>query len=213
MVDFEELDHEALFEEAWVGAGHTAVELPAVDVNRVLRERYEVRPAVEFTATSLWDMEARKAAAPDKYLPNVVKPGSVEWFPGARRGAFQYFTRVSEQRLWLDPTTFGVVIEHGRLDHAARRAFFLGVERFRATDGREFVAGTGQPLFHVEHSVAGTQEEPLNLWRIVHLTERPDPAMAAFFAEMGRERYLREFNEVYLREDLNRSLERRSVLV
>jgi len=51
-------------------------------------------------------------------------------------------------------------------------------------------------------------------WRsFARWTERPDPAMVAFFVEMGRERYPRECNEVYPREDLNRSLERRSVLV
>ncbi|WP_328648944.1 hypothetical protein OHS58_16985 [Amycolatopsis sp. NBC_00348] len=44
-----------------------------------------------------------------------------------------------------------------RLDHEHRRAFFLGADRFEA--------GSGQPLFHVEHSVAGPEDDPLNLGR------------------------------------------------
>jgi hypothetical protein len=213
MLDTTELDHGAVFERAWTAEGTTAVELPPVDVNRVLGEHYDVRPAAIFTATSLWDMEVRKASAPDKYLPGVVRPGSVERFPSTVRGPFEDFTRISEQRLWLDRESFGVVIEHVRLDHQNRRAFFIGDDRFRTPDGRTVEAGTGQPIFHVEHAVAGAEDAPLNLWRIVHLTTAPDPAMAAVFEEMGRDRYLRDFIEVYLRDDLNRTLTRRPLPV
>ncbi|QRP49378.1 hypothetical protein [Amycolatopsis sp. FDAARGOS 1241] len=201
--------HEELIDRAFATAGTTGIVLPPVDVNGVLHERYEVTPPASFTATSLWDMEVRKAKAPDKYLPALVKPGSLEVFPGERHGRFEDFTRVSEQGLWLKQDTFGVVVEHVRLDHHDKRAYFVGAERYRAPDGRAFEAGTGQPIFHVEHSVAGSEEAPLNLWRIVHLTDRPDPALVAYFDGMGRDPYLRVFNEVYLREDLNRTLMRR----
>ncbi|MFI5613580.1 hypothetical protein [Amycolatopsis sp. NPDC051903] len=205
----ESTDHEELIDRAFAAAGTTGIVLPPVDVNRVLRERYDVTPPAAFTATSLWDMEVRKAKAPDKYLRALVKPGSLEVFPGERRGRFEDFTRVSEQGRWLNQDRFGVVIEHVRLDHCDKRAYFVGAERYRAQDGRVFEAGTGQPVFHVEHSVAGPEEEPLNLWRIAHLTEQPDPAMRAYFEDLGRDPYLRVFNEVYLREDLNRTLVRR----
>lgn len=213
MTNLEPLDHEALLEQAWSAPGTTASELPPVDVNRVLRERYEVRPPVVLTGTSLWDMEVRKASAPDVYIPTVVKPGSVERFPSVRHGRFEDFTRISEQRLWLDHDSFGVVIEHVRLDHESRRAFFVGAETFRTPDGRLVEAGTGQPVFHVEHSVGGPEDEPLNNWRIVHLTDRPDPALLAPFDEMGHDPYLRVFIEVYLREDLRRTVQRLPVRV
>ena len=68
-------NHEALLEEAWNKPGNTVIELPPVDVNQVLRDRYEADPGLRITRTMLWDMEARKAAAPDKYIPTVVRPG------------------------------------------------------------------------------------------------------------------------------------------
>lgn len=74
--------------------------------------------------------------------------------------------------------------------------------------GRTIEAGTGQPIFHVEHSVSGPGDRPLNNWRIVHLTDHPDPAMLDHFEELGHDPYLRVFIEVYLREDLHRTLER-----
>jgi hypothetical protein len=203
------LDHEAIFERAWNAPNTTSVELPPVRVNDVLRNRYEVRPPFQYTGTQLWDMEIRKAAAPDKYIPTVVRPGSAEKFPSVRHGELEDFTRVSDQRLWADPEQYTTVIEHVRLDHAHRRAFFLGAGEFQSPDGRGFTAGTGQPLFHVEHSVGGTEQDPLNLWRIVLLTENPDPALAAAFDQLANDQYLRVFIEVHLRADLGRELVRR----
>src|SRR5262245_4608950 len=161
------LDHEAILEQAWAAPGTTSVTVPPVSVNDVLRDRYDVRPPFAYTGAQLWDMEVRKAAAPDRYIPTVVKQGSAEKFPSVRHGRFEDFTRVSDQRLWTDPDRFATIIEHVRLDHENRRAFFVGAERFEAPDGRVFTAGAGQPIFHVEHSVAGPEDAPLNLWRIV----------------------------------------------
>lgn len=205
----ESLDHAALFERAWEGKGNTPIEIPAMDVNDVLDRLYDVQPAAQFTGASLWDMEVRKAGAPDVYLPTLVLPGSVERFPSKYSGRREYFTRVSDQRLWLDESLHGTVIEHVQLDHVNRRAFFLGAEKFRTQDGREFNAGKGQPIFHVEHSVAGTEDTPLNVWRIVLLTGAFDERLAEHFADVGRYPYLREFNEVYLRRVLRRDLQRK----
>ncbi|UOZ03443.1 hypothetical protein [Amycolatopsis sp. WQ 127309] len=205
----QELHHEAVFERAWTAPGTTPVELPPVRVNDVLHERYDVRPPFAYTGAQLWDMEVRKAAAPDVYIPTVVKPGSAEKFPSVRHGRFEDFTRVSDQRLWADPDQYATIIEHVRLDHENRRAFFLGAERFEAPDGRVFTAGTGQPLFHVEHSVAGPEDAPLNLWRIVHLTGEPDLSLVDAFDALANDRYLRVFIEVHLRRDLGRDLVRR----
>jgi len=203
------MNHEAIFEQAWAEPGTTSVELPPVAVNDVLRERYDVHPPFSYTGAQLWDMEVRKAAAPDVYLPTVVKPGSAEKFPSVRHGRFEDFTRVSDQRLWADPDHYATIIEHVRLDHENRRAFFIGAERFEAPDGRVFTAGAGQPLFHVEHSVGGPEDAPLNLWRIVHLTGEPDRSLVDAFDAPANDRYLRVFVEVHLRTELGRELVRR----
>jgi hypothetical protein len=182
--------------------------LPQVRVNEVLRERYQVTPPFEYTGTWLWDMEVRKAKAPDLFIPTVVLPGA-EKFPSVWRGQVEEFTRVSEQRLWADTSRTARIIEHVRLDHENRRAFFLGDERWEAPDGRVFMAGAGQPIFHVEHSVGGAEEDPLNLWRIVSLTGERDPALVAAFDDLANDRYLRVFIEVHLREVHERVLVRR----
>ncbi|VVJ22132.1 Uncharacterised protein [Amycolatopsis camponoti] len=203
------MNHEEIFEQAWAAPETTSVELPAIPVNDVLRERYDVRPPFAYTGAQLWDMEVRKAAAPDKYIPTVVKAGSAEKFPSVRHGRFEDFTRVSDQCRWADPARFATIIEHVRLDHENRRAFFIGAERFEAPDGRVFTAGAGQPIFDVEHSVAGPEDAPLNLWRIVHLTGEPDRSLVDAFDELAKDRYLRVFIEVHLRDDLGRELVRR----
>ena len=197
-------------EREWHAPGRTAIEVASVDVNQVLADHYETdRPGFVYTASMLWDMEQRKAAAPDIYLPNVVKPGSLETFGLPTTGPAVDFVRVTEQRLWLDPETYGTIIEHVHLDDERRRAFFIGAASFDTPDGRTVSAGTGQPLFHVEHSVAGAEQRPLNTWRIVHLTDEVDPLMTALFAEMSRQTYLREFIEVHLTRDLGITLRRK----
>ena len=204
----ESSDYATTFERAWKDKGNTAIDLPAVDVNEVLSSRYTVRPATHFTGASLWDMEVKKASAPDIYLPALVRPRSVERFPSKHEARFEYFTRVSDQRLWLDDDQYGTVIEHVQLDHANRRAFFLGASSFHAPDGRDLEADAGQPIFHVEHSVDGPEDSPLNLWRIVLITDTFDETLAAHFRHVGEYPYLRDFNEVYLRRDLRRDLQR-----
>ncbi|MGW5363030.1 hypothetical protein [Actinopolymorpha pittospori] len=197
-------------EREWRAPGRTAVEVAPVDVNQVLADHYETdRPDFVYTGSMMWDMERRKAVAPDIYLAGLVKPGSLETFGLPTTGPAVDFVRVTEQRLWLDPETYGTIIERVHLDDERRSAIFIGTASFDTPDGRTVNAGTGQPLFHVEHAVAGTEERPLNTWRIVHLTDEVDPAIVANFAEMSRQTYLRVFLEVHLTRDLGISLRRR----
>jgi hypothetical protein len=198
------MDHEKVLDEAWRTPGVTAIDLPPVDVNRVLAERYELDRDVAFTRETLWDMESRKAAAPDVYIPTVVEAGSATKWPSVRHDGLEDFTRVSDQRLWADPDRFGTIIEHVRLDHDNQRAFFVG-----GTDFEGRTATTDQPIFHVEHSVAGPQDQPLNLWRIILLTEQVDQGLLDVFTEMGEDPYLRVFIEVYLQKDLGVSFRRK----
>ncbi|MFC0543593.1 hypothetical protein [Kutzneria chonburiensis] len=198
------MDHERLLDEAWHRPGVTAIDLPPVDVNQVLAERYELDRELTFTRTMLWDMESRKAAAPDIYIPTVVRAGSAKKWPSLRHEGLEDFTRVSDQRLWADPDRFGTIIEHVRLDHGHQRAFFVGDTTF---EGR--TATTDQPVFHVEHSVTGAEDRPLNLWRIVLLTEQVDRRLLDVFTELGEDPYLRVFIEVYLQKDLGVSFRRK----
>jgi len=198
------MDHEKVLDEAWRRPGVTAIDLPPVDVNTVLAERYELDRELTFTRTMLWDMEARKAAAPDIYIPTVVRAGSAKKWPSLRHEGLEDFTRVSDQRLWADPDRFGTIIEHVRLDHGHQRAFFVGDTTFE-----DRTASTDQPIFHVEHSVAGAEDRPLNLWRIVLLTEQVDQRLLDVFTELGEDPYLRVFIEVYLQKDLGVSFRRK----
>jgi hypothetical protein len=60
-----------------------------------------------------------------------------------------------------------------------------------------------QPLFHVEHSVSGDELQPLNRWRIVHLTNGPKHELTELFKVMANSVLLPEFVENYIRNDLN----------
>src|SRR5205823_14000698 len=59
------LDHEMIFRRAWEDPAATRYELPAVDVNQALADRYDLGRPLAFTRTLLWDLEARKARRPD----------------------------------------------------------------------------------------------------------------------------------------------------
>ncbi|MCE7011095.1 hypothetical protein LWC34_51075 [Kibdelosporangium philippinense] len=166
------------------------------------------RPGVDlrYTRMNLWDMEIRKASAPDFYIPSVVKPYTAEKWPSDNPDVF---TRASEQRLWLNPAEFGVIIEHVELDHAKQSVYFIGATDYTTPDGGHLVADTRQPIVHVEHWVEGEENEPINRWRMVHVTDQPDQAMIDFFAEMGRDVYLRDFIEVHIREVLGYQISRK----
>jgi hypothetical protein len=203
----------AEFRRAWADAGNTAVELPLVDVNQVLHDAYDVGGAdsggdLVYTRDMLWDMELRKAAAPDVYLPSVVRPGSLRKWPAEPSTDF---VRVSEQRLWLDRTEFGLVLEQVHVDADRHSVYFVGVGEVVPPDGRTLRAGTGQPLFHVEHYVEGPADRPLNGWRIVHVTAVPDTALIERFAAMAADPFLREFVEIHIRDVVGRSLTRRTL--
>lgn len=203
------VNHAEEFERAWADPGHTRIELPPVDVNRVLAERYRTSEPLRFTRTMLWDLEVRKAFRPDLYLPSVVTGGSARcWGRRAAAGGAESFVRCSEQRLWLDRSRRGLVLEQVFLDPARRTATFIGAAELLDGDGNPLRAGQGQPLFHVEHSAGGEESRPRNGWRIVYLTERPEQELIARFtrAEAG---WLREFFEVYIRRDLRIELTRR----
>lgn len=204
------LDHEAEFERAWTDPLNTRIDLTPVDINLVLARYYRTNEPLRFTRTMLWDMEVKKAFRPDLYIPSVVSEGSSHnWRRQAAVGT-ESFVRCSRQRLWLKPSERGLVLEQVFLNPARQSATFIGAAELLDRDGNLLRAGEGQPLFHVEHSVAGGEFRPLNRWRIVHLTDRPEQKLIDRFT-LAKDVWLREFVEIYIRRDLRIELTRRNL--
>ncbi len=207
-----ELNQEDEFERAWTDPRNTRVELPPVDINLVLASYYQTNESLTFTRTMLWDMEIKKAYRPDLYIPSVVLEGSAHyWCRRAAADGVESFVRCSQQRLWLESSERGLVLEQVLLNPVRQSATFIGAAELLDQDGNVLRAGDGQPLFHVEHSVDGDDSRPLNLWRIVHLTDRPEQKLIERFTH-ERQVWLREFVEIYIRRDLGIDLTRRDVL-
>ena len=211
---FTRLDHEEEFERAWTEASNTRVELPPVDINRVLAEYYCTNQPLRFTRTMLWDLEVKKAFRPDLYIPSVVAAGSSRYWRRRTAGdgsESESFLRCSQQRLWLEPSEQGLVLEQVFLNPAQQNATFIGAAELLDKDGNLLRAGRGQPIFHVQHSVGGDESRPINLWRIVYLTDRPERKLIERFT-LAEEVWLREFVEVYIRRDLRIELTRRDIV-
>jgi len=189
--------------------GHTRYQLPDIDINQVLAARYTTGTPLTFTRSMLWDMEARKAAHPGSYIPYVVRPGSDRSWNRHDGDGGEYLDRCSMQRLWLTPHRYELILERAFLNHRKQKVTFLGVPELTGPDGTQLRAGTGQPLFHVEHSAGGGESQPLNRWRIVHLTEAADDRLVAVFEHMAASPWLAEHTEIYIRDTLGIQLTRR----
>ena len=183
----------------------------SVDINLVLAEYYRTNKPLTFTRTMLWDMEVKKAFRPDIYIPSVVSEGSARnWCHQAAADGAKTFVRCSLQRLWLEPTERGLVLEQVFLNPAQQCVTFIAAAELLDGDGNLLRAGERQPLFHVEHSVSGDESRPLNLWRIVFVTDRPEQKLIERFT-LSKDVWLREFVEVYIRRDLGIELTRRDI--
>ena len=197
------------FRHAWHNPSYTQFELPPVDVNRVLRERYAVEPAgTTMTLTQVWDMERRKAWDPATYIPYVVSRAR-SWGRHPLEEGCERFFRTSEQVGWIDSSIRGEVIEDVSINNLERRIFFLGQQQIVDDRGRTIRAGVFQPRFHVEHAAEGTEERPLNIWRIVVMTEREDDRFKRPFEKMVAAGLLPGFVEEYMRRDMGLQIERR----
>ncbi|GIG69757.1 hypothetical protein [Phytomonospora endophytica] len=196
-------EYEKSFAEAWADPRHTLIHLPDLDVNAVLAERYEVAEPLTFTRTMLWDMEVRKARRPDLYIPVADKASVRSW------GDDPTYTRVSEQWLWKDMSSSGLIIEKTHLNHETRTVTFLGAAEAVDDRGETVTATTAQPLFHVEHGAAGTEERPLNTWRLVSLTDAPDGGELSKVFDQIMGPYLPPFLEYYIENVLKIGFRRR----
>jgi hypothetical protein len=204
------LEYQRTFEEAWADSRHTTFDLPSVDINRLLAERYTTDPSVTFTREMLWDASVRTARRPDRYLPGIVQDGSAEtWATRELRDGTEFFLRASLQRLWLAPAEYGLVLEQTLLDHRAQTVTFIGASELEGPDGEPVRATHGQPLFHVQHSVAQQPAQPLSAGRIVHLTDTPDAELLEAFTRLEQHPWLPQHLETYITEDMGARLTRR----
>ena len=74
--------------------------------------------------------------------------------------------------------------------------------------GKHLYAGHHERLFHVEHGAGGSESEPLNVWRIVFLTESNDQRFTEPFKQMIKTGLLPGFLAIYIERDLHRQLRR-----
>src|SRR6476469_5284163 len=193
------------YRAAWENPAHTRFELPPVNVNKVLRDRYSLRPEKALTRTAIWDMERKKAWDPRTYIPYVVSEGGSwgrETLPDGER-----FSRASMQKGWIAPGE-GRVLEDVYLSDERQSIVFLGRERMRDANGDELTASDFQPIFHVSHGVGGSEDEPLNLWSIVLLTADEDRRYHRPFEQMIAAGWLPGFIEIYITRDLGGQLSR-----
>ena len=202
-------NHEAVFADAWNREGHTSIEFDPLDVNQVLADEYNGAVGLALTRTQLWEMEVKKAARPDLFIPGVIRAGTARsWGRRELKSGDEVFIRVSEQRLWLQPDSYGTVIEACYLNHSSQQVTFIGLPEVEDDAGRTVTASTKQPLFHVVHGVSGTEEAPLNTWRIVHLANDDHGALSKRFELMSQASGLPEYVERYIKDVLKSPLTR-----
>jgi hypothetical protein len=184
------------FEEAWNNPQYTRFMAPAADINHIFcLQTDELLRQLNLTGTQLWEAEKKKAWDPKTYIPHVVSEG--ESFDKLDLGDEITFMRGSLQKSWLDPQVAVPVLEEVHVFERDRKVIFLGRTPNSATE---------QPLFHVEHSVGGTEENPTSLWRIIFLTS--DKKYSEGLAEAFLSRpasFLPMFVQQYVRHDLGES--------
>jgi hypothetical protein len=189
------------FERFWRDPNATQFELPVADVNKLLSERYIMRPHIKLTRAMIWDMECKKALDPVTYVPYVVAQAGI-WSRSQLSDGCDHFVRWSIQKAWINEQQ-GRVIESIFVDHSSQRIVFLGVSETTSEDGQIISAAEYQPLVHVEHSAGGSEDNPQRIWRIVILTGNKHDRYIQPFKGMVAAGLLPGYLEIYLKRDLN----------
>ena len=131
------------YNEAWSAPASTRFELPPVDVNKVLKERYRVSPEQTLTRAMIWNMETKKAWDALSYIPYVVSQAR-SWGRTALRDGSTRFCRSSMQRGWITAEE-GRVLEDVFVNDAKQAIYFLG--RQRMVDGPSLSLLPNPPQF------------------------------------------------------------------
>ncbi|KAL2207104.1 hypothetical protein CC79DRAFT_1367990 [Sarocladium strictum] len=204
-----QVKHREVFDAAFADPRHTSSIHPDQNVNEIIRERYSTDGTLALTKTQLWDMKVQKARNPAKYLRPLIRPGSLKVFNVTHEGNIEFFTRVTVQRTWPRPNEFTTVIEQIRVDPDKQEVLFIGIPAATGPDGEKYVSGVDQPLFHVEHAAKGTEDEPIDTWRIVLLTDGNDEQLLQNVNMPTLDPHLRLYSEIFIRETLGKALERK----
>lgn len=195
------------FESAWANPRNTRFELPAVDINKVLSDRYEAHKPVQLTRSMVWDMELKKSWDPATYIPYLISR-SHSWGRYFLDDGNERFVRELTSQAWIT-NTIGPVFEDVFVNHTEQKIFFLGQAELETETGETIRTNGFQPLFSVEHAIGGTEGNPLNLWRIVILTENTDQRFQRPFEEMVKAGWLPGFLEIYIEKELHIKLRRK----
>src|SRR5207245_3556749 len=139
------------YNDAWRAPSSTRFELPPVDVNKVLKQRYRVRPEQTLTRAMIWDMETKKAWDPLTYIPYVVSQAR-SWGRTTLRDGSTRFCRSSLQRGWITLEE-GRVLEDVFVSDAKQILYFLGRPQMAEESGNTLVASRFQRLFRVRLGV------------------------------------------------------------
>ncbi|OGT69054.1 MAG: hypothetical protein A3J38_09715 [Gammaproteobacteria bacterium RIFCSPHIGHO2_12_FULL_45_9] len=191
---------EQAFNDCWLNPEYTQIELDNVDVNALL-PFYHTNKPVQFTGTMLWDMETKKAWNPGKYIPYVVKKDSARSW-GKHTCPLMggdIFVRSSLQKQWLNPDIYEEVYEEVYVNPHKKLITFLGTI---SLPEMSHTLSPKQPLFHVQHGVAGSETHPINTWCIVHLTQKNDPILIQHFKNLNQPNTLPGFITEYIEKDL-----------
>ncbi len=200
---------EEKFENAWNNPAYTQIRLDDVDINKALNLSYHTESPVNFTADMLWDMETKKAWSPIHYIPYVVKEGR-SWGKKKLENGNEYFVRISQQKQWLNNDVYEEVFEEVYVNHQDRKITFIGTNRVQDESGNYISFNNEQPLFYVEHSVKGTKDNPVNVWRIIFLTHKKEGKLIELFQKLNNRNILPRFVEIYIENDLHIPLRRKS---
>lgn len=192
---------EEVFEQAWNNPEYTQIKLDDVDINETLSRYYETLTPVNFTRQMLWDLETKKAWNPNVYIPYVLRDGK-SWGREILANGDEAFVRSSYQKQWLNREVYEEVFEEVYLNHKDQIATFIGTQSLIDSSGEYLCLKNQQPIFHVQHSVEGEENNPINVWRIVHLTEGKDQQLIEHCNNLNDPRVLPGFVEVYIENDL-----------
>jgi len=185
------------FEQAWNNPAYTQAELDDVNINEVLSEYYETPRPLSFNRQMLWDVETKKAWDPKTYIPYVVRDGN-SWGREILDNGDEVFVRSSEQKQWLNSEIYEVVFEKVYLNHKDQKATFIGSK----AENDSIQHQNQQPIFHVQHSIQGEENCPINVWRIVYLTEKKEPRFIEELQKRHDPTKLPGFVEIYIEKDL-----------
>jgi len=197
------IEARATFEAYWNNPNYTQIELDDVDVNETITYYLADEP-VHLAQEMLWDIEKKKAWDPGTYLPDVVRTGSSKsWGKQAcpiTKG--DIFVRTTDQKRWLNPEAYETVYEEVYVNPIDKIITFIGTKSLLGKPD----LSPEQPVFCVQHSAGGTENRPLNKWRIVHLTKQKDERLTARFNSFNQPKFLPRYIEVYIEKDLGVSI-------